>query len=294
MENSQNNSKLKAIILILSLLLLGSLAYMFKMSSDTKTEIQESETKYETILSEKDSVLKDLEEMKAKYDEEIASNTTLKADLESEKAKVEALIVRVKKGESVAHYKNDYLKLKREMDSLVAENLTLKEELEAVNSSLANTKDSLSETRTYNEELLNQNEDLAKKYEKGQRLVITNLKTIAVKERNSGKQIETEKASRVDKLKISFTIAENELAQTGVRDYYVQIIDSKNNVMGEKKTINFNEKVLNYSFITSVKYENNTMNVVKELSSSKFEKGLYYVNIFDKGELVANSQFELK
>lgn len=294
MENSQNNSKLKAIILILSLLLLGSLAYMFKMSSDSKSEIQESETKYETILSEKDSVLKDLEEMKAKYSEEIATNTSLKGDLEAEMAKVEALIARVKKGESIAHYKNDYLKLKREMDSLLAENLSLKEALEEVNSNLTNTKDTLSQTREYNEKLVNQNDDLYKKYEKGQRLVITNLKTVAVKERNSGKQIETEKANRVDKLKISFTIAENELAQSGIREYYVQIIDSKNNVLGDKKSITFEEKILKYSFITSVKFENNTMNIVKELSSTNFEKGLYYVNIFDKGELVANSQFELK
>ena len=49
MENNQNNSKLKAIILVLSLLLLGSMAYMFKMSSDSKTEIEQSEEKYEKI-----------------------------------------------------------------------------------------------------------------------------------------------------------------------------------------------------------------------------------------------------
>jgi KaiC/GvpD/RAD55 family RecA-like ATPase len=53
--------------------------------------------------------------------------------------------------------------------------------------------------------------------------------------RNSGKQIETDKASRADVLKISFTIAENQIAKSGDKVYYVQVIDSKNNVLRDRK-----------------------------------------------------------
>ena len=162
MESNQNNSKLKAVILILSLLLLGSMAYMFKMSSDSKKEIELSEGKYDKILSEKELVLNDLEQMKAMYDSEIASNTSLKTELEAEKAKVEALIVRVKKGESVANYKNDYIRLKREMDSLVAENTKLKEENMLLNKNLDSTNVALDESRSFNDTLVNQNEKLSK------------------------------------------------------------------------------------------------------------------------------------
>ena len=294
MESTQNNSKLKAVILVLSLLLLGSIGYMFKMSSDSKNEIELSEGKYDKILSEKELVLNDLEQMKANYDTEIASNTSLKEELEAEKAKVEALIARVKKGESVANYKNDYIRLKREMDSLVAENTKLKEENMLLNKNLDSTNVALGESRTFNDTLMNQNEKLSKTVEKGQKLVIVNLKTIAVKERNSGKQIETEKASRADKLKISFTIAENAMAKSGEREYYVQVIDAANNVLGDKKSINFNEKLLTYSFISKVKYDNNTVDVYEELSGKDFAKGKYYINIFSKGDLVANSTFDLK
>jgi hypothetical protein len=48
-------------------------------------------------------------------------------------------------------------------------------------------------------------------------------------------QIETDKARRADVLKISFTIAENQIAKSGDKVYYVQVIDSKNNVLGDKK-----------------------------------------------------------
>ncbi len=294
MENTQNNSKLKAIILVLSLLLLGSIVYMFKLSTDTKTEIKNKDIEYDKVLTEKELVLNDLEMMKAKYDEEIASNTSLKAELEAEKAKVDVLIARVKKGESVAHYKDDYLKLKREMDSLVAENSKLKEENKKLITNLDSTKVVLNESKKYNDTLLNQNEKLSKTVEKAQKLVITNLKTIAVKERSSGKQIETEKASRVDKLKISFTIAENAVAKSGEREYYVQVIDAANNVLGDKKNISFNDKLLVYSFISKVKFNNKSVDVHEELKGKDFAKGTYYINIFSKGDLVANSTFDLK
>lgn len=294
MEATQNNSKLKAIILILSLLLLGSMAYMYKMSTDSKTEIEKKNVEYDKILSEKELVINDLEQMKAKYDEEIAANTSLKEELEAEKSKIDALISRVKKGEFVAHYKDDYLKLKREMDSLLAENNRLKQENQVLSTNLDSTNVVLNDSKKFNDTLITQNEKLAKTVERGQKLVITNLKTIAVKERSSGKQIETEKASRADKLKISFTIAENSLAKSGEREYYVQVIDGANNVMGDKKNITLNDKLLTYSFISKVKYNNNTVDVHEELSGKDFAKGIYYINIFSKGDLVANSTFDLK
>jgi uncharacterized protein YukE len=294
MKSSENNSKLKAIILVLSLLLLGSVAYMFKMTSDTKTEKEEQEVKYDKILSEKELVLNDLEEMKAKYDEEIASNTSLKEELEAEKSKIDALIARVKKGESVKNYKDDYLKLKREMDSLLAENNRLKAENNILVTNLDSAKTVIEISKKYNDTLVNQNDKLAQKVERGQKLVIVNLKTIAVKERSSGKQIETDKASKANKLKISFTIAENSLAKSGVREYYIQVIDAGNNVLGDKKSVTFNDKILTYSFLTKVKYDNNTVDINEELSGKDFPKGKYYINIFNKGELLSNSTFDLR
>jgi hypothetical protein len=59
------------------------------------------------------------------------------------------------------------------------------------------------------------------------------MKTSAYKVRtlNKSKQIKR----RADVLKISFTIAENQIAKSGDKVYYVQVIDSKNNVLGDKE-----------------------------------------------------------
>lgn len=76
--------------------------------------------------------------------------------------------------------------------------------------------------------------------------------------------------------------------------YYVQIIDSKNNVLGEKQTENFDDYTLTYSFITNAIYENKAISVSEILSGDDFEKGLYHVNLFDRDQLVANATFTLK
>ena len=52
MENQNNHSKLKAVIGILAVLLIGSLFYIFKLTSDAKT----LETTVTTVKSEKESV----------------------------------------------------------------------------------------------------------------------------------------------------------------------------------------------------------------------------------------------
>lgn len=294
MENQKSNSSLKAIIIALSLLLVGSVAYIFKITSDANTTQQV----LNTTKTEKESVMKDLEALKATYDAAIAENTSISDELIAEREKVVNLMADLQKSKgdvsSMAKYKKQFFALQSKMKGLVAENDQLKKQ----NATLTVERDStvvvLGEAKKFNEVLVGQNEDLAKTVEKGSKLYVTNLKTAAYKIKSSGKQIETEKAGRVDVLKISFTIAENAIAKSGDKTYYVQVIDSKSNVLGDKKTENFGEKTLTYSFTTNVKYENKSVEVSQDLPGKDFEKGTYFVNVFDKNELVSKSSFTLK
>lgn len=291
MENQKSNSSLKAVIIILAILLVGSLAWMYKMSTDS----EKTET---TLLSEKDKLIKQLEQARDDYDKAIAENSGLKDELVAERAKIEDLLEKVKKSEgdnaSLKVYKEDYRRLKKDMDNLIAEN----EKLKGENANLTVQRDSLGNelttSKAYNDTLINQNASLSEENTKGKKLTILNLKANTYKQRSSGKKVETEKARRVDGIEISFLIAANEIAASGNKTYYIQIIDPKNNVIGDKKTETFGEYNLTYSFITNAIYENKTMEVKEEVSGKDFEKGLYHVNIFDKGTLVANSTFTLK
>jgi hypothetical protein len=294
MENQKSNSNLKAVIAILAILLIGSLVYIFKMTSDAKA----LQTELSTTTSEKESVMKDLEALKTRYDAAIAENTSMSDELIAEREKIVNLMADLKKSKgdvaSMSKYKSQYFALESKMKTLMAENEVLKKD----NAKLTVERDStitvLGESRKYNEVLVGQNEELSKTVEIAQKLSVSNLKTAAYKLRSSGKQIETEKARKADVLKISFTINENKVAKQGDKTYYVQVIDSKNNVLGEKKTESFGSNSLTYSFTSTVNYENKSVDVTQDLPGKDFEKGTYFVNVFDKGELVSKSSFSLR
>jgi len=293
MENQQNNSSssLKVIIAILAILLVGSLVYIYKITNDAKVV----QTEFTKTLSEKELVLKDLQELKTTYDAAIAENTSMSEELIAERDKVVKLINDVDRSKGdVSKYRSQYAKLESNMKSLIAENEGLKKENVTLTTQRDSTVVVLGETKKNVEALTGQNEELSKVVEKGSKLSVLNTKGSAFIVRNSGKQIETEKAGRANVLRINFTIAENQIAKSGDKSYYVQVIDSKSNVLGDKQTASFGEKSLTYSFIANVKYENKTVQVAQDLPGKDFAKGTYFVNIFDQDQLVSKTSFTLK
>ncbi len=290
----KTNKNLKAVIVVLSLLFLGAIGYIFKLSNDVKkTNIELTQT-----LSEKDSIIADLEALKVTYDQAIAENTELSDELKEERAKVVKLIEEVKQAKATSsalgNYKKRYLELEGKFNALIRENEELKLANEGLTQAIDSTSTILVEEREYSQKLLGQNEELSKIVDEASKLSIQNLKTSAYKVRSSGKEVETEKARRADILKIQFTIAENKVAKQGDRTYYVQVIDSKMNVLGEKKTVEFGEQSLTYSFISTVDFKNSSVNVSENIPGDNFEKGLYHVHIFDGNQLLASQSFTLK
>jgi predicted nucleic acid-binding Zn-ribbon protein len=290
--NKSNNSGLKAIIAILALLLLGSLGYMYKLSTDSQNALS-------LVKGEKESVMKDLEVSKQSLDEAIASNTTLSDELIAERDKIQQLMAELEKTKgndaaTISKYKEEAKRVQAKIAVLMKQIEGLQKENANLNTKIDSTNTVLTQTRTVNDTLMSQNNNLAKTVERGSKLSVLNLQTLAVKQKNSGKQVETDKANRADVLKVSFMIAENQIAKSGDKAYYVQIIDSKSNVLGDKKTESFGEKSLTYSFIATVKYENKTVKIEKDLPVTNIQEGTFFVNVFDKSELVSKSSFTLR
>lgn len=290
----KQNNFYKILSLIFGVALLVSLAYIFKLSN--QVEVVETELASETV--EKDNVLNRLEELKANYDLALSEKSEISEELEAERQKVNQLISEIKKknidASSLAKYENQIKSLENKMRTLILENDALKK----ANSQLVMNIDSLdvalSENTQKSAVLAQENMELNAKIAKASRLVITNLNAQTLKVKSSGKEVETDKASRVNAIKIEFTIPENKLANSGEKIYFIQVIDPKNNIIGEKREINFEDKLLVYSFPTKVNYTNKTIQVSEIIRGDDFVKGKYYVNIFDNDTQVSSNVFELK
>lgn len=295
MESSNGkNTGLKVGLGILVVLFLGTAFFASKLYSDKK----ESEA---LLTSEKEQVMNDLNSMAKQYDLAIQENEVANENLVEARERIQGLMDSLKVSQnsvnSLWRYKKKYMALQEEMDVLLAQNDSLRVENELLATSLDSTQVQLAERAMFTDSLLVQNSELATAVEDASALQTVGLKGMGIIERNSGKQIPTERARRSDKIKVCFTVAKNTVAEAGDKELYVQVIDPENNVLGSNDQIQFEDQILNYSLISRFNYENRNLNVCEFINKSdddKFIKGRYIVNVFNNKTLVSSSEFTMK
>ncbi len=294
MENNKNNKILK--------IALGAALVLFLATGFYTINLYRSSNQVQKDLTEeKQLVMNDLNAMAKQYDEAISENDVANKNLLDARGRIQGLIDSLKISEtnvrSLWRYKKKYQSLQKEMDVLLAQNDSLRVENSYLATSLDSTRVRLEERTMFTDSLLVQNNALAEVVENASVLSTVGLKGFGVIERTSGKLIPTERATRTDKIRVCFTVAKNNLVQSGDQELYVQVIDPKNNTLGLNQQVQFNDKTLSYSIISKFNYENSNLNICEFVASkgkNSFEKGRYIVNVFNERNLVSSSEFTLK
>ena len=293
MDSENNSNKFKILVGILSLLLIVLAVYtvnLYNDSKDTATILQEQKVDIEN----------DLEELIANYDELIQDNEIKDEELLEARERIVILLDSVKDSKAnlalIRRYKVEIGKLKDERvllfkkaDSLIAANELLVAERD-------NTYLELNETIKVVDSVTQENEAMAETIKEGSVVNAVGLTASAVIIRNSGKIVDTQRAKRADKVRACFTLTPNTIAQKGDRLLYVQVINPKNNLLGEKEELEFENGTLSYSATTKVFYENEELDVCVMVNAKEGDivKGRYTINVFDGSNLVATSTMELK
>jgi len=183
-----------------------------------------------------------------------------------------------------------------ELDRLYAENTQLKEE----NTHLSQT---LTQTQEEKTQIAKENENLTAKINTAAQLKAYNIKSrcIYYKSRNNT-EIETEKASKVKKIKTTLTLAENSLITPGAFNIYCRIsVPGDGRVLTPGKsdayTFNHNGQKLQYSAKATVNYVNKAENVTlwwDLRENDKAIKGTYIVQVFSDEALLGETRFTLE
>ena len=283
-ENTNTSAKsFKIVVIILAITVLTSLLYIYKSSDRNRNAIIE-------LRQEKSVVLKDLEKSELFLSQIMTTNKSLSSKLLLEKEQVAKLILELKTKpvteKTIVVYKNNVNNVDNRIKLLLQEINVYKNRIDSTNVVLKTEK-------IKNDTLTTNNKKLVKKVTDASKLYFYNLQTSYFKVKSSGKQLETDKASKVDLIKISFMIAKNDFAKSFNKNYYIQIIDPANNIVGNKQTINFGQESLDFGAKTSIFYDKKTVKVETELAVKELPAGNYKVNIFDKSKLVINTDFTL-
>jgi len=296
MENSTESSNRGLKIALGIVIALFAVTAYFTFDTMNKKDAMEAD-----LTMQKEEVMQDLNNMADQYDIAIGDNEVANAKLVEARGRIQGLMDSLKVSDnnvrSLWRYRKKFLALEDEMDALLEENDALKQANTLLSTVLDSTKIQLEERTVFNDSLLAQNTELANIMENAAVLSTAGLIGNGVIVRSSGKLIPTERARRADKLKICFTVTRNSLVPSGDNEFYIQVLDPKNNVLGLNTQVNFEEKVLNYSLISKFNYESKNLDICEFIDprgDESFNKGRYIINVFNMTELVSTSEFTLR
>ena len=294
MTLNKHHFSFKALTIILFLLVFGGVVYIYDLTlKNTKLYSQSV-----TDQNEKQVILKNLQELQKNYDAVLVSESGLKTDLELEKSKVAQLITDLQTNKSsetsLVEWRKKYFNLASKFHNLLLAYNALKSENEQLIAASQSSVNFIKSTSKTVDTLKNENKELSKKINKASQLNLVNLQTFALNENENGIISVVNAANKVSMLNISFSIPENNLIEKGKKNYFIQVIDAKNNVLGEKKIKKFGTKELVYSFLKNINYNNKTVEINENLSVSNLTSGTYTINVYDDGRYLAKTFLELQ
>ncbi|MFK5982841.1 MAG: hypothetical protein QM499_08005 [Flavobacteriaceae bacterium] len=293
MSTEENNNKFKIIVGILTLLLIVLAVYTVTLYNDNKDTV--------TILEDqKSDIESELKELSDTYTEMLQDNEIKDKDLVDARNRINILLDSVKDAKAnvalLRRYKSEIGRLKTERTLLFKK----ADSLIAVNKLIVAERDNafleLDESNKVIDSVSGENTALAEKIKQGSVVHAVDLTGSAVIIKKSGKIVDTKKSKRADKIRTCFALTPNALAEKGDRTLYIQVINPKNNLLGEKGELQFENGTLNYSTSTKVFYENEELDVCAMVNASEEDLigGTYTINVFDGSNLVATSKMTLK
>jgi FtsZ-binding cell division protein ZapB len=278
-------------MIVLIVILGGGLIIMLARYNKMKAE---SEMARETLEDQKQSLSKELKDMNVEYDALKTDNDSMNHKIEDQQKKIKGLLsIQASNIDKIKIYKKELGTLRDIMKSYIVQIDSLNRRNQVLVEENQDVKTKLSDARTKNETLSQEKEDLSSKVNLASTLSAKNITTLALNKRGK----ETEKVSKVTKLKVCFTIRENSIAKAGTKTIYIRLTRPDNLVLAtsEQNTFDYENQNLVYSEKRDVEYENKDVDMcIFWDNQNNLITGIYSVDLFTDGKLIGSSTFTLK
>lgn len=296
-EKRRSNTALLALVV---LLLISNVALLYLYTQE-KDEKQVAQAQVTNVTSQKDDVTAMLEDMLAQYDTLNTENEQLTTEMEAQKQQIEDLMDKVKRGNyDLTKAKKEAETLRKIMKGYVATIDSLRQVNVELLAEKTATEQRLGEVSAQKSALESRSAEQDAAIARGSVLHTTAITANAVFLRNSGKQVDTEKAGKAEMVKCCFSLGENRMTSSGNKMLYMRIISPDGSVLPASDPDNrfkFEGKEGYYSVKREMNYQNQPVDVCmfwSKAEGSSLATGQYIVEIYEAGSLVSKTNFDLK
>lgn len=293
MNNDNQTKNFKRVIIFLIILLVGLGAY-------TLILFQDSQANQQDLQEQKMAIAQELGDLKGTYDALLQDYQLQDQELIEARARIAQLLDSVESAKPsmaiIKRYRIEIARLKEERTMLFARADSLIQVTQSLSFMVDSTRVVLNQTRLESDDLRQKNKDLARILEKGAQLQIIDFSSSAVIVRRSGKIVDTKRASRADKIRACFTITPNAVAAPGERNLYLQVINPKNNLIGNRMTSEQGQERLYYSATTQVDFQQEEIDVCIMVGAQEDDliAGRYVLNLYQDSTRLATTTMLLK
>ncbi|WP_345949448.1 MULTISPECIES: hypothetical protein [unclassified Mucilaginibacter] len=298
-QTSKKNSNVIYFLIVVVVALLGTDVYLYlQKKKDVARVVTQSDDEKHRLQTELDSLEAQIEEVntgKAKLSAE------LQARNDSLQAKIVVLRRALAKGQlSVAELRTAQEDIKQ-LRYFVTKYTADIEELKQQNASLATERDTLkSQVATVSQKattLEQQNQELSTKVKVASALKLGGAQVTAYKVKGSGKEVDVNRAGPAKKIKVNFNIAGNPVAEKGLHDIFMRVIDPAGNliVMTDSGVFTADGQELQFTYKTAIDFKDDgTTYTLDWVNPEKFVKGTYTVFLYSDGYTMGKTEFYLK
>jgi len=260
-----------------------------------------------TLTVERNDLEQELQEMLTQYDALTVDNDQLSAEIIQQKEEIAALMEKVSKlNKDDKNLRWEISKLKKEagtlrdimkgylytIDSLNQKNKVLTDE----NSTLSTN---LSTVTTENNQLQSTVQNQGDMIKTGSVIPSMNMVANGLRVKSSGKQEETNRASRAEMVRACCTLGENRITKAGSKTVYMRIISPEGVVLEDSNspnaTFRYDGVTGKYSARRDFNYENKPQELcVFYTVGEELSTGQYIVELYEAEALIGKTSFDLR
>jgi hypothetical protein len=304
-EEKEKSRKKGGLIILWSviILLMASNAVTIWLWKTSKNEIIREKIVTEQVVIERDNVKADLLVLQKDFEGLQVSDKILQAEIEEKRLRIEELIKQADKHKGDAYIISQLRKETETLRSIMQGYVRTIDSLNTLNVTLVREKKTVLKQLDYEKEkqntLIKEKDELKTTIAKGSVLTCFNVTAKPVSYKRGGKkEIETNKAKKTEKIKVSFTLGENKIARTGEKTVYVRIMTPDGKEMAKNYDDNykftFNKSSGYFAGKETLNYANIEISGVTYCEGQgDYVPGKYMVEVACDGVVIGSTSFKL-